>query len=216
MGPTPFRVVVDANALIPLMVADTLMTAAAEGFFQIYWSAQILAEVERNLPKLGVSPANAAKRCAAMKAFFPEAMVVGYEPLIAVMENDPKDRHVAAAATKAGAELIVTNNLRDFARLPDGMRAESADDFLCALFNHAPERFLEVLRSQAVALRRPPVAFDRWLAGAAKSVPGFAAEVAAFAGVALTATPARSVNDTVTTTRTALPGHLQLVGDDEP
>lgn len=38
-----------------------------------------------------------------MEKYFPEAMVTGYEPLIAGMQNDTKDRHVVAAAVKAGA-----------------------------------------------------------------------------------------------------------------
>ena len=35
-------------------------------------------------------------------------MVTGYEPLIAAMQNDIKDRHVVAAAVKAGAQVIIT------------------------------------------------------------------------------------------------------------
>jgi hypothetical protein len=49
-----------------------------------------------------------------MRRHFPEAMVSGYEELIDQMDNDPKDRHVLAAAVVAGAEFIVTANLRDF------------------------------------------------------------------------------------------------------
>src|SRR5712691_5105005 len=36
------------------------------------------------------------------------------EALIDEMVNDPKDRHVLAAAVRGGAELLVTENLRDF------------------------------------------------------------------------------------------------------
>jgi hypothetical protein len=32
------------------------------------------------------------------------------------MQNDEKDRHIAAAAVKAGAQVIVTSNLDDFDR----------------------------------------------------------------------------------------------------
>jgi hypothetical protein len=41
--------------------------------------------------------------------------VSGYEPLIEGLKlPDPDDRHVLAAAVKAGAQVIVTRNLRDF------------------------------------------------------------------------------------------------------
>lgn len=49
-----------------------------------------------------------------MRAAFPNASVNGYQHLIAAMTNDAKDRHVAAAAVRGNAALIVTANLRDF------------------------------------------------------------------------------------------------------
>lgn len=57
-----------------------------------------------------------------------------YEPLIDTIElPDENDRHVLAAAIKTNANVIMTNNLKDF---PDdylntfGLYAKSADDFL--------------------------------------------------------------------------------------
>jgi hypothetical protein len=41
------------------------------------------------------------------------------------MQNDTKDRHVVAAAVKAGAQVITTANLKDFSPLPDGIEAQS-------------------------------------------------------------------------------------------
>jgi hypothetical protein len=52
-----------------------------------------------------------------MEEAFPEALVDGHDPLIAALDlPDPDDRHVLAAAIRAGAQLIVTENLRDFPR----------------------------------------------------------------------------------------------------
>ena len=42
------------------------------------------------------------------------ANATDYEPLIAGMQNDTKDRHVVAAAVKAGAQGVTTVNLKDF------------------------------------------------------------------------------------------------------
>jgi predicted nucleic acid-binding protein len=124
MGPAPFIVVVDANVLYPLTLRDTVLRAAAAGFYQLRWSADILEEMERNLVLKGGIPAEKAARLrATMERAFPEAEVTGYRPLISAMSNDPKDRHVVAAAVKAGAQVIVTSNIKDFSPLPDGIEA---------------------------------------------------------------------------------------------
>jgi uncharacterized membrane-anchored protein len=74
------------------------------------------------------------------------------------MPNDEKDRHVLAAAVEAGAELVVTNNLkhfraRDVARV--GVRAASADDYLCELLDRAPLIVREALALQAESMKKP-------------------------------------------------------------
>jgi hypothetical protein len=101
--PAPFIVVVDANVLFPLTLRDTMLRAAAEDFYQLRWSEDILDEMERNLVSTNTMTADKAARLrATMEAYFPEALVVGYESLVAAMPNDAKDRHVVAAAVKAG------------------------------------------------------------------------------------------------------------------
>jgi predicted nucleic acid-binding protein len=49
-----------------------------------------------------------------LKSYFEDAWVEGYEALIPSMANDPKDRHVLAAAVRCGADVIVTFNLQHF------------------------------------------------------------------------------------------------------
>jgi predicted nucleic acid-binding protein len=154
----PFKVVLDANVLYPFTLRDTLLRAASEGFFQIYWSAEILDEAIRNLiASTTITAAQGARLRQTMEKAFPEAEVSGYEPFIVGMQNDPKDRHVVAAAVKAGAQVIVTMNLRDFAPLPDGLEAQSPDEFLSNLFDLDADSFIELLRDQAAALRKPGV-----------------------------------------------------------
>lgn len=173
MVPAPFIVVVDANVLFPFTLRDTVLRAAAADFFQLRWSKDILDEMERNLvstSKLTVD--KAARLRMKMEEIFPEAMVSDYEPLIAAMENDPKDRHVAAAAVRAGAQVITTANLKDFRLLPDGVEAQSPDEFLCNLFDLDPKGFIEILREQAAVLQKPPVTFEALLDQLARDVPG--------------------------------------------
>jgi predicted nucleic acid-binding protein len=178
MVPAPFIVVVDANVLFPFTLRDTVLRAAAAGFYQLRWSAEILDEMERNLVSTGTTSSERAARLrSVMEDNFPEALVTGYEPLIAAMLNDAKDRHVAAAAVKAGAQVVTTANLRDFTPLPDGIEAQSPDEFLCNLFDLDPETFVEMLRDQAADLRKPPVSFNELLARLARVVPDVVAAV---------------------------------------
>jgi hypothetical protein len=66
-----------------------------------------------------------------------EARVEGFETLVALVTNDPGDRHVIAAAVKCGAEAIVTFNLRHF---PDAaldtwnIGAQHPDEFVVHLY----------------------------------------------------------------------------------
>jgi predicted nucleic acid-binding protein len=178
MFPAPFRVVLDADVLFPFSLRDTLLRAAAAGFYQAYWSDQILEEMRRNLVETGhTTYEKAARLVATMKGAFPEALVTGYQPLVAVMKNDPKDRHVVAAAQKAGAQLVVTRNLSDFRELPDGIEAQSPDHFLGNLFDLDPDSMVEIVEEQAAALKNPPRSFEQLLAGLAKIVPEFVAMV---------------------------------------
>lgn len=176
----PFKVVLDANVLFPFSLRDTLLRAADEGLFQVYWSDQIVDEVRRNLIASSTVTVEQAQRLIdAMAGAFPEANVTGYEPLIASMRNHEKDRHVVAAAVKAGAQVIVTCNMKDFCELPEGVEAQAPDEFLCNLFDLAPETISDVLIKQAAALRKPPRSFDDLLRGLAKVVPDFVEAVRA-------------------------------------
>ena len=68
-----------------------------------------------------------------MASAFPEAMVTGHESMVDSMENDPKDRHVLAAAVHSDCEVVVTFNLQDFpasALTPHGLVAVHPDEFL--------------------------------------------------------------------------------------
>ena len=65
-----------------------------------------------------------------MQRAFPAAEVKGYEDLIAKMTNDPKDRHVLAAAVKSGARQLVTFNLKD-SRLSRPGRTETSSGPSC-------------------------------------------------------------------------------------
>lgn len=175
---TTFRVVLDACVLLPLSLCDTLLRAAHAGLYQAAWSEEILAEAERNLvSSLGLKPEAARRRMERMRTIFPEAMVRGYEHLTPAMQNHPKDRHVVAAATLVGAQVIVTSNLKDFKKkdLPPTLVAKSPDAFLLDLLDLDPDRMLQLLREQAAALKNPPVTLEKLLDGLSAVAPTFVA-----------------------------------------
>jgi len=173
LASAPFVAIIDANALYPMVLRDTLLRAASAGFYQLRWSGDILDEMERNLVKAKKPiPLTRAKRLReAMETSFPEASVTGYSALIPCMQNDPKDRHVAAAAVTAGAQAIVTFNVKDFSNLPPAIEARDPDDFLCGLFELDRAAFVTLLQEQASALKNPPVSFTELLVHLERCAP---------------------------------------------
>ena len=107
---------IDANVLVQAPVRDTpLRLAEGPALYRPLWSAEIMAEVRRTLANpFGISPSRIAHLESKLREHFPDAWVEGFEPLIAKVTNEGKDRYVLAAAAHAKARLIVTYNLRDF------------------------------------------------------------------------------------------------------
>lgn len=152
--------VLDANVLFPFRTRDALLRFAEAGLFQPRWTRTILDEWRRNL--LALKPQLASSVAAQMDAMaraFPEALVRGHEPLIGtLLLPDPDDRHVLAAAVRAGATHIATENLRDFpaeALKGLGIDPVGADDFLAAIFEFHPAEAVAALRTMRRAYRRP-------------------------------------------------------------
>ena len=61
--------------------------------------------------------------------------------------------------------------------MPDGIEAQSPDEFLCNLFDLDPEGFPEILREQAVDMQNPPVTFEELLDRLARAVPDLFAAI---------------------------------------
>jgi predicted nucleic acid-binding protein len=139
----------DTCVLVPAYLCDTLLSLAEDGAYRPLWSKDILCELRRNLIKLGIAEDRAGSRIAQMQRFFIDADVAGYEDLIEGMPNDPKDRHVLAAAIRGGAETVVTANLSDFA--PEALmrfeiEAVHPDDFLLDQLDLFPRLVIEAIR----------------------------------------------------------------------
>lgn len=169
--------VIDACSLYPVYPRDTLLQAAEAGLYRVHWSEEILEELRRNLVYNGATDETGALRLLQeMRRYFPDALVTDHERLIAEMSNHPKDRHVPAAAVQVGAQVIVTENLRDFPHQAlgrVGIEAQSSNAFLTHLYSRDPSRMRQLVREQAAAYIRPPMSLEGLLTRLAQTAEGF-------------------------------------------
>lgn len=135
-----FAAVLDTSVLWPSLQRDFLLSLAVEGAYRPMWSTAILDELAHHEAKKLVSRGSAeddaelaAQRLIGqMSQSFDDALILGWEPLEGTYGlPDPDDEHVVAAAEMRSAEVIVTENLKDFpaAKLPALIRAVPAREF---------------------------------------------------------------------------------------
>lgn len=156
-----FVVVYDACVLYPAPLRDLLIRLGLTGLVRVKWSEQILDEcfraIQRQRPEL---PAEALARTRhLMTVAVADCMVSGFEPLVNGLElPDVDDRHVLAAAIRAGAQVIVTFNLSDFpvsTLAPYGIEPRHPDEFVLDAIDLAPVVVAQVVVEQAASLRSP-------------------------------------------------------------
>ncbi len=124
--------------------------------------------------KIGLAPAKTAYLERELLRHFPDSWVTGFDPLIRRMSNDKKDRHVLAAAVRAGAQTIVTFNKRHFppaSTLRWNLVAAGPATFLEDLYLNTPSTVRERIQEQATNLGR---SIGAQLDVLAQAVPSFA------------------------------------------
>ena len=127
-----FTVLYDACVLYPAPLRDLLMHIAVTDLYRAKWTDAIHDEWTRNVlrdrPDLKREQLQRTRDL--MNSHARDCLVTGYERLInAVTLPDPDDRHVLAAAIRAGADIIVTFNLNDFPEkylMPYGIEAQTS------------------------------------------------------------------------------------------
>jgi len=180
---TPPTAIIDACVLYSASVRDLIVRLAQASLIQARWTSEIHDEWMRNLlinnPK--VSRERLERTRSLMDGAVRDCLVENYADLIdSLILPDPDDRHVLAAAIRAGADVIVTYNLGDFpedALTTYGIEAQHPDEFLAHLLDVAPGAVTAAAKRQRESLKNPPKTGDEFLAILEQQ--GLAATVAA-------------------------------------
>lgn len=159
----PPVVLLDACTLYPAALRDVLMRLTLHGLIQARWTDAIHDEwieaVLRDRPDLSRPQLERTRKLMDLHA--EDSLVVGHEKRMGSLNlPDPDDRHVLAAAIEAGADVLLTWNLRDFpetAMAPHGIAAETPDALLAQLFQRHRDALLVVLREARESLKNPPL-----------------------------------------------------------
>jgi hypothetical protein len=153
----------DASVLIPQPTGDILLRLAEADIYRPVWSPQILNEVARNLVAkwATATPERVQRRLEAMNRAFPDALIDRPGSVTRIPDRvDEKDRHVVGTALAGRAQVIVTNNVRDFAAtelVRDlGVKVQTADAFLTDQWGIDRRAAATALARQVAALRSPP------------------------------------------------------------
>ena len=174
-------VVLDTCVLFPASIRDTLLRAAAAKLYRLRLTDDILEELRRNLVnKHSMNEIKAQKLVSTIKMKFPESLMKKHESLIMSMPVNEKDKHVLAVAVASEAEIIVTQNLRDFPLYllePFGVKAQPPDEFLVSLFHSNSMRMVQIIIEQAEQLRNPTKTVSEVLDTLVQHAPRFASLV---------------------------------------
>ncbi len=157
----PFSIVVDANVLAGALTRNIILSLAEAGFFRPNWSSRILDEFERYCTGRTGSIENAKKQRWRIESAFPEAIVTGLEDIEKALKlPDPDDCHVLAAAIKAKAQVIVTENVKDFPAhelSSHGIEVITLDEFVADILDLAGPEAVAALRVMRERFNNPDI-----------------------------------------------------------
>lgn len=159
----PVKIVLgDANVLYARVLRDYLVYATDEGAVAIRWSRAILNEVVKHL-RANIASFNAEQGAVLIRLLntaYPEAEV---EPTTSARRKvrrldmpDEDDRHVLAAAVAAHADILCTDNVKDFppaAMAAVGIELLTADALLSRLIETHPSKMLAAHQTSVASLR---------------------------------------------------------------
>ncbi len=159
-------VFVDTNVWYPVVLADLVLRSVEIGLFDLAWTNESLAEVERVLvERKGLTAQNAAVFGAQVRATAPRGRIepAVYRPLVASMTGPDPGDHVHAAAARGGhADVLLTSNVADFpaADVGPACRVRHPGDLFGELAGTYPIELGRVIAEMAAQRRRPPMTTD--------------------------------------------------------
>lgn len=168
-GQARYTALLDACVLLPLAVADSLMSLAVAGFFAAKWTTAIENEWIRSLEAQRPDLAGKLQyRRDQMRAAIPdwEVRAAAWQALAPGLSlPDDADVHVLAAAIAGHADCIVTANLKDFpAEVVQvyGIEAIHPDDFIVNQLDLDPIAALAAFREMRARWKRPDATAEQF------------------------------------------------------
>ena len=158
--------VLDTCVLYSGVRRDFLLSMAAVGVFRVVISEDLLFEIQyverRKLSDRGVTEAEADRRAARLAITLAANFVIEEPALVNAVRPvglpDEGDEHVVAAAIVGTADVIVTDNVKDYPleRMPAGIRVQRPDEFLSWAVTTKPDLAAVALREMSRRRRHPP------------------------------------------------------------
>lgn len=149
----------DTNVLFPVRLINLIMRSHAAGLITVVWTDELLDELRRILvEKRGLTPTRAQTISDRITAWAPDGRIPPdrYAARVADMVGpDPAD-HVHAAAASVGADVLCTNNVRDFAvESLDSCRVLTPAALFAELGQEFGQDFARLLAETSAELRSP-------------------------------------------------------------
>lgn len=145
------------------------MSSEARSLFRAKWSEEIHEERTSALlaNRSEITKEQVRRTCGMMNEAVLDSLVDGHQGLIDSLQlPDPDDRHVLAAAIHAGADAIVTFNLRDFpVETMDQYNLEALhpDDFIQFQYDFNNAAVIIAARRCRGRLKNPPKSATEYL-----------------------------------------------------
>ena len=155
--------VLDACVLVGAYHRNLLLSLAKGGLYVPLFSNKILDEVEKTISEI-LNPNVGKHQRLIISEAFPDTIVSGYEwREQSIILPDEGDNHIMALGVNSFADIIVTNNLKDF---PTDylesfqLTAQSCDKFLSDIISTSELKAFHAIEVMRARLTKPSYSFN--------------------------------------------------------